>query len=209
MKKQLKLLLVDFDGVLSDGRFYYSPDPVQKELGDTAANVIFNAETDELVRQWMKGEYSYSDMHDIVERQTGVDARQLDRLLRESVKHMLLNHPLLSFIASLRSGGVAVSLFTNNMDIFDTVSRAHHQLDEHFDYIYSSSQYGQLKFENDILLQTAMRESGVEKEGIALVDDSRNSFKMATKYGIGVFLYDKYEESQPAFERWLEKGYEW
>lgn len=40
MKKQLKLLLVDFDGVLNNGRFY-RPDPEQSKMGKMASETIF------------------------------------------------------------------------------------------------------------------------------------------------------------------------
>jgi FMN phosphatase YigB (HAD superfamily) len=209
MKKQLKLLLVDFDGVLSNGRFYYLPDSDQKELAAIAEHAIFASQDRQLLHQWMKGELTYGEIHDRLGRTAGVDARELDALLRASIKHMPLNHSLLGFITSLRSRGVTVSLFTNNMDIFDTYGRAYHQLDNHFDAIYSSSQHGQLKLENDTLLQLALSEAGVDVQNTALVDDSHNSLQRATQYGVNTFLYEKYEESQPLFERWLRREYEW
>jgi FMN phosphatase YigB (HAD superfamily) len=208
-KKQLSLLLVDFDGVLSNGRFYYVPDQIRKEIGKAASEIIFSRENADLVDGWMRGEYHFKDVHDEVERQAGIDARLLDRILEESIGHMPLNPSLLRFVATLRSQGVVVSLFTNNMDIFDVISVRQHRLREHFDYIYSSSLHGQLKLENEVLLRKAASEAGAPLDTVVLVDDSPQSFTRATDYGVATFLYDQYEASQPAFETWLKRGYTW
>lgn len=208
-KKQLKLLLVDFDGVLSNGRFYHVPDQTRKEIGRAASEIIFDKENTALVDGWMRGEYGFKDVHDEVERRAGIDARLLDGLLEESIGHMSLNPSLLRFVATLRSRGVVVSLFTNNMDIFDVVSVRQHRLREHFDHIYSSSLHGQLKLENEVLLREAAGEVGASLDAVVLVDDSSQSFARATGYGVATFLYDQYEASQPAFETWLERGYTW
>jgi len=116
---------------------------------------------------------------------------------------MPLNQSMLSFVQRLRKAGVVVSLFTNNMDIFDTISRFHHKLDDHFDYIYSSSAYGQLKLENDVLIRKACQDAQADKDHTAFVDDSLSSFEAATQYGILTFLYADYDASQTAFEEWL------
>ena len=209
MKKQLRLLLVDFDGVLSNGRFYHVPDDIRGQVGSRAAQIIFSRENKSMVHQWMRGELTYQDVHERVARETGTDVHLLDNLLKESIAYMPLNPSLLHHLALLRSKGVIVSLFTNNMDIFDDVSREHHQLDTHFDHIYSSSAYGQLKLENEVLVRKALQEANVDSESTALVDDSPDSFARASSYGITTFLYDQYEDSQVAFEQWLEREYHW
>jgi FMN phosphatase YigB (HAD superfamily) len=209
MKQQLQLLLVDFDGVMSEGRFYDSVDEASHKQGKRAVRAIFASENMHILKDWMRGAYTYKDIHDLVEKRTGLQARQLDILLEESVKRMSLNKPLLKYIAGLRAKGIAVSLFTNNMDIFDTVSRAHHHLDNHFDHIYSSSTYGQLKLENSILLERAIAEAGAETASTAFVDDSQTSYDAATRYGVATFLYKHYDTSQPAFEKWLSKAFAW
>jgi HAD superfamily hydrolase (TIGR01509 family) len=205
--KKLKLLLVDFDGVMSNGRFYAAPADDESALGAQAVGHIFTADNATLLNDWMRGSISYRQLHKQVAAQVGLDANALDQLLEASVKRMPLNTRMLDYIATLRKRGVTVSLFTNNMDIFDTVSRAHHQLDNHFDHIYSSSEQGQLKLEDEALLRKALREAGVSKAQTAFVDDSSASYEAATSYGIQTFLYDDYDASQKSFEIWLAKEF--
>jgi FMN phosphatase YigB (HAD superfamily) len=206
-KPDLQLLLVDFDGVLSNGRFYTSQIQQQRQLGLKVAQTIFAPRNQKLLNDWMRGDLTYHDVHDSVAASIGADARQLDRLLEDSVKRMPLNEPLLQFIGKLRSRGIRVSLLTNNMDIFDLVARAHHNLDTHFDHIYSSSAHGQLKLENDALITRAMQEAAADIRQTALVDDSTVSYELATGYGVSTFLYQDYLNSQADFEHWLEATY--
>jgi FMN phosphatase YigB (HAD superfamily) len=207
MTKKLKLLLVDFDGVMSNGRFYATDDPNDQTLSGLAVRHIFNTENAALLDDWMRGTRSFRGMHELIQSKTGVSADQLDDLLLRSVKLMPLNKPLLAFTQELRKAGVVVSLFTNNMDIFDNVSRWHHKLDDFFDHIYSSSAYGQLKLENDELIKTACLDAGTNQTHTALVDDSMSSFKAATAHGIQPFLYENYVESQKAFENWIKDNF--
>jgi FMN phosphatase YigB (HAD superfamily) len=206
-KRSLKLLLVDFDGVISNGKFYSSRNSTQQIIGTQVARHVFTKENTTLLNEWMRGKYSSTDIHTRIAKKTGLDVPSLDRLLEESVRHMPLNTHLLQYITLLRKKGVVVSLFTNNMDIFDRVSRGYHNLDAHFDFIYSSSAYGQLKLENDTLLRRAMQDAKVTVEQVAFVDDSQSSYDAATGYGVATFLYAHYNASQSAFEMWLENEY--
>lgn len=203
----LRLLLVDFDGVLSNGRFYRTDNPADKQLAEAAVSHIFTKENSAVLNDWMRGLYTYHDIHVRVERQTGIAADVLDALLVESIKNMPLNQPMIAFVKKLRAMGVTVSLFTNNMDIFDQISRAHHQLDSLFDFIYSSSAYGALKLESEVLLQKACDDAGAPRTQVALVDDSLSSFTAAKHFGIKPFLYKNYEMSQSDFEHWLEQTF--
>lgn len=203
----LRLLLVDFDGVMSNGKFYNTTLPEERSVARQAVAHIFSRENSKRLDDWMRGRYSFRQLHREIEQRTGIQADRLDALLIESVRRMPLNQPMLTFIKQLRQKGVIVSLFTNNMDIFDTVSRTFHQLDDHFDYIYSSSAHQRLKLEDNYMLTKASRDASANIGEIALVDDSQYSYDVATSFGVPTFLYTHYTDSQPAFEKWLSRKY--
>lgn len=92
MKKQLKLLLVDFDGVMSNDRFYNGSTETETQLGAQAIKHIFTSENIELLNDWMRGGISYQKLHDIIQSRSGIDARKLDSLLEASVQRMSINH---------------------------------------------------------------------------------------------------------------------
>jgi hypothetical protein len=91
VKQKLKLLLVDFDGVISNGRFYNSTDLSEQKIGKKAVAAIFTVENEQLLNDWMCGRVSYQEVHDTVEARTGISARELDTLLETSAKRMPLN----------------------------------------------------------------------------------------------------------------------
>lgn len=196
VKPQLKLLLVDFDGVMSNGRFYNTTLPEEKSIAQQAVAHIFTRGNKNMLDSWMRGHYSFRQLHKEIEEKTGIHADELDKLLIESVQRMPLNQPMLSFIKQLRRKGIIVSLFTNNMDIFDTVSRTFYRLDDHFDYVYSSSAHNRLKLEDNYLLTKASKDASVNIGEIALVDDSQHSYDAATSFGVQTFLYAHYTGSQ-------------
>ncbi|NCU37800.1 hypothetical protein EOL96_01915 [Candidatus Saccharibacteria bacterium] len=207
MKNRLSLLLVDFDGVTSVGRFYATNNMSENALSLCVSDFVFSKDNKKLVQDWMRGKLRYQDLHRLVEKKQGIGADQLDDLLKRSVKEMKMNSQMLAYLQKLRKQGIVVSLFTDNMDIFDTVSRYHHELDSQFDYIYSSSMYGQLKLENDTLLKKAIYDARTRPSEVAFVDDSTEAYEKATKYGIKTFVYGKYVDSQPDFEAWVGENF--
>ncbi|NCD00432.1 MAG: hypothetical protein EOL95_12135 [Bacteroidia bacterium] len=207
MKKRLGLLLVDFDGVMSNSRFYETDALEDREFSDKAKEFIFSQENTVVLNSWMRGAICYQEVHRLAEQAKGLSAKRLDHLLHQSVINMDLNKLMLSYVKYLRENGVTVGLFTNNMDVFDSISRYHFNLDKYFNHIYSSSAYGQLKLENDTIIRKVIDDTHVHIDEVALVDDSQSSFDTATKYGIATFLYRNYKESQVEFETWIEKNY--
>lgn len=198
----IKLLLVDFDGVMSMDRFYANPPKEhQKAISELQQHLFGDDKT--LVTQWMRGELSFQQLHREVAAQSGIDPSIYDEALTRSVHNMRLNVEMLETIASLRKAGVAVALFTDNMDIFDNLTVPLYELDQKFDAIYSSSAYGRLKLENDTLLMRAAREADAQPHQVALVDDRERSCEFIRSLGGHAFLYDNYTDSHPAFTSWL------
>jgi FMN phosphatase YigB (HAD superfamily) len=208
-KHKLRLLLVDFDGVMSTGRFYQTNNDDDTQLGRMVGNEIFaNSANHELVRDWMCGRLSYQHVHSVIAKELNVEARLLDELLVKSVKAMTMSRQMIDYIQALRQRGVVVSLFTDNMDIFDQVAIAYHKLHNYFDYIYSSSTHGSLKLEDMTLLEKAMRDAGVKAPvELALVDDAPHNCQRVEEYGGRTFLYPNGDTAQAAFESWLTSTY--
>jgi FMN phosphatase YigB (HAD superfamily) len=195
-----KVLLVDFDGVVSNGRFYES---TLSESADHALFIqkhLFSPENEQLIREWMRGKRSYEEIHEMIRQDLDLPRDVLDRLLVQSVKEFTLNTALLQHIARLRKNDWSVYLYTDNMDIFDRVSVSHFGLDRHFDAIYSSSAYGYLKFENDRLLTILKTEQGITQEPIYLVDDKIH--QVALDAGLHFFHYKDWS-MQNTFEQWI------
>ena len=150
----IKLLLVDFDGVMSQSKFYDSyPQEYKKEF-QTLFKQLFMSPESGLLDSWMRGSIKYEDLHKKIASSHTI-ASVFDDALRSSVKAMQLNLEMLETIRRVHEHGTRVALFTNNMDIFDDFTVKHFNLTNYFDAIYSSSQHGKLKFEDDTLFAKA------------------------------------------------------
>lgn len=187
----IKLLLVDFDGVMSQGRFYTGHPEAYKQEFAYLQKVLFEENRDNLLNHWMRGKIDFRTLHARIAGEIDVDPAIYDTALIESVKHMQLNTHMLETVRKVRAAGVQAALFTDNMDIFDEVSVPHHKLANQFDAIYSSSQYGKLKVEDDSLFIRICKEHLAKPSEAALVDDSLKPTEALNRLGGQAFLYKK------------------
>lgn len=199
----IKLLLVDFDGVMSIDKFYADhPKKFEEEFAHLRSALFMNPE-DNLLDEWMRGRLAYHELHKKIAEKKHINPAIYDAALIKSIAAMKLNRHMLDTVRKLRASGVKVVLFTNNMDIFNDVTVDLFGLGELFDDIYNSSDHGKLKFEDDSLFKRALSEAGVQADEAALVDDSTHSIESMHALGGQAFHYVDYTESHPAFEEWL------
>jgi FMN phosphatase YigB (HAD superfamily) len=195
-----KILLVDFDGVISNGKFYDSKVLGKDELSQTVQRYLFAPDQDVLIQDWMRGAQTYQEVHEQVSDALSIPLRELNTLLEQSVKEFVFNHLLLDYVDALRRTDWKVYMYTDNMDIFDKFTVPYHGLQEYFDAIYSSSAYGYLKFEDPTLFSLLKQEQGILNQQVYLIDDKIHP--LASQLGIKAFHYDDWNR-QKEFETWL------
>ena len=204
----LKLVLLDFDGVLSQGRFYSTIKKDSPEIYEKIANILFSKEAWPFSSRWMRGEFSYKDLHREIAPRVGVEVEYLNNKLVESVMCMKLNTSLVEFSKKLRSSGIQVVIFTDNMDIFDEVFVRYANLDTLFDKIFSSSAYKKLKLENNAeFLRDVFAEMGIRPSESLFLDDSIKIGPYMEKLGGKFYHYDKYVDGHQDFLIWFNQAY--
>lgn len=113
----IKLLLVDFDGVMSKSKFYDPyPQKYKKEFERLLKQLFMSPESD-LLYSWMRGSIGYKDLHNKI-APNHIIAAMYDEALLKSAINMQLNQKMLDTIRHTRQSGIKVALFTNNMDVF-------------------------------------------------------------------------------------------
>lgn len=198
----IKLLLIDFDGVMSKSKFYDSyPQEYKKEFEVLLKKLFMTPESD-MLDSWMRGSTGYRSLHAEIANDPTI-ASVYDEALLKSVTTMQLNQQMLDSVRRVRNSGVKVALFTNNMDVFDDVTVKHFNLADQFDAIYSSSQHGKLKFEDNTLFAKAASDAGAMPHEVALVDDSISSVEAMKQLDGIPFHYKNYTEDHPQFELWI------
>ncbi|MDZ4295947.1 MAG: HAD hydrolase-like protein, partial [Patescibacteria group bacterium] len=133
-------------GVLSTDRFYECTLlPQYQDTYEWIQTHIFG--NDELVRQWMRGKKTSAEINALIAGCTGIAYDVLVTLFEESVRRMTLSQGVMSLATDLKLSGRKIAIVTDNMDVFSCITVAQHRLDEFFDVIVNSADYGVLKRE--------------------------------------------------------------
>jgi FMN phosphatase YigB (HAD superfamily) len=206
--KSLSLILFDFDGVLSNGRFYSQLKDSSPSTHQEIIRYLFSKESWPLISDWMRGKFSYEDIHNLISTKVGKEVDWLNDTLVESVKNMPLNEDLVNFAARIRKSGVKTAVFTDNMDIFDRIFVEHSNLLELFDYVFSSADFGKLKLDDGAeFFKHALNSSGCSDGNFLFLDDSIKLKDLTESLGGTFYHYNKYSSTQNAFEEWFEEMY--
>lgn len=207
--KKLDLILFDFHNTLSNSLFYIGLAEEHPEISKALSKDIFaNKENAEILKQWMKGSCTYKEFHEKVAKKINCDPKILDKYLENGIKKMSLNEDLVKFAKKIKTKGVKVVVFTDNMDPFNEMVVPHFQLNEIFDNIISSWDYRILKDENNgEFIDIILKEMGIEIEKTLLIDDSTSIYEIIKNKGGHGYIYKDYVNEFPKFEKWFTENF--
>ena len=187
----IEVVLFDFDGVLCHDRFYKEILlPQHQELFEWIQNNIFNNKN--LFHQWMRGNINTKSINKIIAEGTGHKEDFLNDMLLKSLEKIRLDEKMFNFAKSLKEVyGKKIGIITDNMDVFSTVIVKKHKLDEVFDVIINSADYGCLKIEQNGKLFDKALSALNEKIGDCLfIDNSTQKVDFFKQKGGQGFLYN-------------------
>jgi len=198
----IKTVFFDFDGVLSKDYFYTNLKDVYPEVYRFIQKTVFGKQS-KMPDKWMRGELTSNEVNRFISINTGLDFTKLSKLFIESVKAMRIEKPLVDLAVSLKDNLFQTALITNNMDVFDKITKHRHQLDSTFPVIVNSFNYGVLKHEeNGKLFDIAMYKLKIrDYKNALLIDNSAKARKMFEQKGGSTFAYTDY----PSFKKWADK----
>ncbi len=182
-----KLLFVDWDGTLSDGRFWSSlrdTASTQYEIGKKIQDYLFSSKSGgKLVKKWMKGKVTSEHINKHLSLELRVEYDFLWSVFKSDCLSMPVFQESLDAIQSLRTECIVV-LITGNMDSFTRFTRPSLKLDDYFDEIVNSSDVGKLKTEyrGSEFKRIAKKYSTALKESV-LIDDSKKVCEVFEKLG--------------------------
>ncbi len=138
-----------------------------------------------------------------IAKRVDIEFEILNESFIESVQNMKLDEALLLCISKLRVAGIKVGLVTDNMDVFSKITAPRHKLDEKFDVVVNSADYGVLKKDNNgKLFDIALEKLGGTIETSLMVDNQPAVIELfESKGGIG-YLYTDFS----SFDSWARKS---
>lgn len=162
-----RIIIFDFNGTLSSDVFWST---LTTENRDAIQEFLFK-ENDELVNEWMLGNFSSEDVCKILSHRIHIEYSIVYRSLVDSCNSMRIRPEIMRGIQKLRSYCL-VFIVTNNMDCFSRFFVPHKKLRTKFDGIYNSADYGVFKQSDGGLFDILMKDNSSKYENSILVDDS-------------------------------------
>jgi FMN phosphatase YigB (HAD superfamily) len=195
-----KKIIFDFDGVLCHDYFYSNLKISHPAVSKFIEESVFSKNSD-MPDKWMRAKLTTDDVNKFISENTGIDFDELSNLFIESVKAMRVDDRLLDLAKKLLLKGKKVALVTNNMDVFNTITIKHHNLDQVFPVIVNSFDYGLMKHDNNGKLFDIAFEKLNESDysDVLLIDDSSRIRAVFESRGGSTFPYNRFE----SFEPWM------
>lgn len=184
-------ILFDFDGVLCHDRFYVQTLlPEYTHVYEWIQSNIFGTPHED----WLRGIVNSEKINKIISDATGIEFDVLHKKFLESVRMMKLDERVKALAAELKSSGLKIGLVTDNMDVFSDITIKNHKLDDVFEAIINSADYGILKKDdNGKLFDIALEKLNVPIKNTLMIDNSPVVIDLYTKKGGEGFLYHDFE----------------
>jgi FMN phosphatase YigB (HAD superfamily) len=202
MKNRYKAVFWDFDGVWSKDYFYKNLAKISPKAKKFTENNIFGSNGEGRPDKWMRAEMNMNDINELISKETGVDFNILTKSFLEDVSLMEIEMRHIPIIENLKQNGVIVGMVTNNMDVFDVVTRPRLNLDKLFNgLVFNSFAYKKMK--SDGLFDIAMSQAGLSNYSeILLIDDSQKARDIFESNGGNTYAYTNFED----FKTWANKN---
>lgn len=173
--KKQKIIFVDFYGILSTTKFWFSMQNPEHKLHSylTGMQDFLFASDRVLIKDWMRGKYSSEDIHQLLAKNFNLDFDEILTIFIEDCKRIETSKLILEKLRSLKEKYLLV-MVTDNMDCFDRFFLPENKiLQETFDEICNSFNFKKLKNDNngEIFLDI-LQKYGIPITDCCVIDDS-------------------------------------
>jgi len=185
------ILFVDFNGVISQNNFWHTlanPEHELHQFHERIETFLFRENT-QILKDWMLGNYTSEQIHNILEEKIGVPFEKLYPIFVEETSYIDISNNILDEVKQLRSQYITI-LITDNMDSFDRFTvKFNSVLTDSFDEIHNS--YNMKQFKASLggkYFKETIARIGAVTPNCLLIDDSLNNCALFEKIGGQPFL---------------------
>lgn len=197
-----KAVFWDFDGVWSKDYFYKSFSKDYPQVWEFIQTHVWGPDGEGRVDKWMRGELTMTDINKHISKGTGMDFDALTKKFLEDVSQMEIEMRHAPIVKALKKNGIRVGMITNNMDVFDIVTRPKLKFDKLFnDKVFNSFAYKKMKAEGlfDIAMESIDQ---LDYSTALLIDDSARARVAFEAKGGQTYPYTTFE----SFQDWANKN---
>lgn len=174
----LKVLFVDWDGTLSNSKFWEQGNsPKLDPVIVTEFTTFLFRDSKELIKAWMRGDVTSRDISDLIASQYDLEPAVVYHELELSCRRMrLIDASTPDKISRIRRNGTKTVIATDNMDTFMKWTVPALKLESIFDGVLDSPTNGALKADitegSSQFFGHYFQQQGVKAEETALIDDN-------------------------------------
>jgi FMN phosphatase YigB (HAD superfamily) len=199
---QFKTVFWDFDGVWSKDLFYKSFPKDYPQVWEFIQTHIWGPNGEGRVDSWMKGELKMTDINKLISRETGMNFDVLTKKFLRDISQMDIEMGHILIVKHLKKKGIKVGMITNNMDVFDTITKPRLKLGQLFDNMVFNS-FAHKKMKADGLFDIAMKTIGhSDYSNTLLIDDSSRARAAFEAKGGKTYAYTTFED----FRTWANNN---
>ncbi|HOX96203.1 MAG TPA: hypothetical protein PLI45_02380 [Candidatus Woesebacteria bacterium] len=200
-----KAVFWDFDGVWSKDYFYKNLAKINPQAKEFTQTKIFGSDGEGRPDKWMRGELDMNNINRIISKETGIAYDLLTKSFLEDVALMEIEMRHIPIIENLKEKGIIVGMVTNNMDVFDIVTRPRLNLDELFNGLVFNS-FAFKKMKSDGLFDIAIEKAGLSDfSNVLLIDDSPKARSIFESKGGQTYAYSNFEDYKIWADQYLLK----
>lgn len=184
--KKQKILFVDFYGILSNTRFWFSLQNPEHKYHRHLADIqdFLFVQNRPLLDEWMRGEYTSEDIHRLLEEKFEVNFDELFDVFVKDCEQIELSQNILDKLQTLSDEYLRI-MVTDNMDSFDRfILPANKILQSSFHGINNSFYVKKLKSDkNGEWFLDIANKYDIKIEDCILIDDSLQNCETFQKLG--------------------------
>ncbi|MAF52420.1 MAG: hypothetical protein CL694_05340 [Chloroflexi bacterium] len=196
----IRAIVVDFGFTLCSEHYFNRLGP---EMSSRASQILFGPQS-EMTGRWMSGLTASRDVAAYLSGFLEISPESIHDALVRGCSDMHFNDAVWSFVKRQRDAGRKLALVTTNADIFSNVVVPAHGLNDAFDVIVNSADYGVRLKSKQPMWDRAFDALGAAcgYDGALLVEDTLKEVRLFRELGGQAYHY----KGDAAFTAWLESA---
>lgn len=186
LEREQKIIFVDYYGILSNTRFWYSIQNPEHKLHKFLPGIqdFLFVRKRNILDDWMRGKYTSEEIHHILAKEFSIDFGEWFKIFVEDCKTIELSQKILDKLDSLPENHLKI-MVTDNMDSFDRfILPANKILEEIFHEINNSFHVQKLKADkNGEWFLDILSKYDIPIKNCVLIDDSERNCETFQKLG--------------------------
>lgn len=203
-----RVIFLDWNGTLSDSKFWGHLEKTNPELFSNIENILFG-QLKKLIKPWMRGEIKSEHVVSMIANQGKLNYSQIfDEFIHSCINMKYVSKEVPSLVKRLQKKGAKVVVATDNMDSFNRWTLTYMNNCDIFDGVLNSHYQQAMKKDTSkdgesIFFADFIKKHNLKPGESVLIDDSSDDIETIEEFGIKYGHIEPVRGLVPALNRIL------